>query len=88
VAGVELKPCARDRVGEQPGVLGRDRGVRVPVADQCRHPDGTGFEAPGPGEQPQVLGDSPAAAAECLEVVSQEGVAQAGLGERAAVDAG
>ena len=36
VAGVELKLCAWYRRGEQPGVLGRDRGVGIAVVDRCR----------------------------------------------------
>ena len=87
MAGVELKLCAWYRRGEQPGVLGRDRRVGIAVVDQCRDGDGTELETPGPHEHPQVLGNSPAALAECLAVAGEEGLAQAGLGERAAVDA-
>ena len=68
VAGVELKLCARYRRGEQPGVPGRDRGVGIAVMDRCRHGDGTELETPGPHQHPQVLGNSPAALAECLAV--------------------
>src|SRR5439155_6380747 len=68
VAGVELKLCARYRRGEQPGVLGRDRSVGIAVVDRCRCGDGTQLETPGPQEHPQVLGNSPAALAECLAV--------------------
>src|SRR5207237_2741581 len=87
VAGVELELCARYRGGEQPGVLGWDRGVGIAVVDRCRHGDGTELETPGPREHPQVLGNSPAALAECLAVGGEEGLAQAGPGERAAVGA-
>jgi hypothetical protein len=88
VARVELKVRARYHLGQQPGVPGRHRLVRIPVMDRCRHGDGTELETPGPHEHPQVLGDSPAAAAERLGVPGQEGRAHAGLGQRAAVRAG
>jgi hypothetical protein len=77
VAVVELKLCARYRRGEQPGVLGRDRGVGIAVVDRCRHGDGTELETPGPHKHPQVLGNSPAALAECLAVSGEEGLAYA-----------
>jgi hypothetical protein len=83
VARVELKARARYHLGQQPGVPGRDGLVRIPVMDRCRHGDGTELETPGPHEHPQVLGDSPAAAAERLGVPGQEGRAHAGLGQRA-----
>lgn len=86
VAGMELKLAARYRGGEQPGVPGRDRSVGIAVVDRCRHGDGPELEAPGLQEHPQVLGNSPAAAAERLCVAGQECLAQAGPGERAAVD--
>jgi hypothetical protein len=84
---VELELCAGYRRGEQPGVLGRDRGVGIAVVDRCRHGNGTELETPAPCEHPQVLGNAPAALAECLAVGGEEGRAQAGLGERATVDA-
>src|SRR5260370_33589871 len=60
----------------------------IPGVDRCRHLDGTELETPGPREHPQVLSNSPAAAAERFGVTGQEGVAHAGLLDRATVDAG
>src|SRR2546421_12795996 len=37
--GVELKLRARYRLGVEPGMPGRDRRVRIPVVDRCRHRD-------------------------------------------------
>src|SRR5262249_35698666 len=88
VAGVEVKLRVRYRLGVQPGVRGRDRGIGVPVVDRCGDRDGTELEAPGPGEHPQVLGNSGAAAAERLGIAGEEGVARNGLLERGPVDAG
>ena len=82
LAGVQLKLRAWYRPGVQPGVLGRDRGIRVTVMDRGRNRDGTQFETPGPGEDPQVLSHSPAPAAERLDIVGQERVADAGLAMR------
>src|SRR5205807_10407972 len=56
LAGVELQLRAGYRLGEEPGVPGRDGGVRLAVVDRCRRLDGTELETPGPGEHPQVLG--------------------------------
>jgi hypothetical protein len=88
VPGVVLKLRARYRLGVEPGMPGWDCRVRIPVVDRCRHRDGPELETPGPREHPQVLGNSPAAAAESLGITDQECVAHAGLGDRAAVDAG
>src|SRR5437764_15072019 len=79
LAGVELQLRAVYRLGEEPGVLGRDGGVRLAVVDRCRRLDGTELETPGPGEHPQVLGHPPTAAAERFGVAGQEGLAHAGL---------
>jgi hypothetical protein len=41
VAWVELKLRAEDRLGQEPGVLGRDRGIGIAVVDRCRDRDRT-----------------------------------------------
>jgi len=58
------------------------------VVDRGRHGDGAELEAPGPGEHPQVLSNSPAAAAERFGIAGQERITHAGLLERTTVDAG
>ena len=64
-----LKLCVWYRFGEQPAVLGRDRNIRIPVVDRCRHLNGTELETPRAGEHPQVLSHSPAPAAERFNVL-------------------
>ena len=87
MAGMELKLCARYLFGEQLGVLGRDRISASPWWIDV----GTWMEPSskphGPGEHPQVLSHSPVPAAERFDVVGEERVADAGLLERATVDA-
>ena len=88
MAGMKVKLRARYRLGEEPGVLGRNYRVGIPVVDRCRDLDGTEIESPRPGKHPQVLGNSPAAAAERLGITGQEGLAHARPLQPTAVDAG
>src|SRR6266699_3514001 len=74
VAGLDLKACARYRLGVEPGVLERDGCIGISVLDQYRHVDGAEIKSPGPGEHPQVLTGSPAPLPEGFEVAGQEGL--------------
>jgi hypothetical protein len=49
VAEVEVKLRAGYRLGEEPGVLGRDGGVRVAVVDRCRRPEWNRARTPRAG---------------------------------------
>ena len=68
MTGMDSKLCAGYRFRVAAGVLQRDRHIGIPVPDHSGHFDGANVKTPRPGEQPEVLSDSLAAAAECFHV--------------------